>query len=476
VITKRNFIYRHIGWVALAGVLALGAPRAFGQDEGSQSQGTAQKPQPSEKISELYQKLKPLQDAKNWAAMLDLVSNTLSAVPPTSYDAALLLDMQARLLLQTDPDHLGKAIGPWEQGLKLSDQFGYYDLRQSLEIMKFLAQVIFMQAQEIKDKDQQIRMINDAGGYLKRFIAKTPKPDSDAESLYAQILFYQATADPNHVNNALLDEARKVVEQGMLSTIHPKEVSYRLLLAILQTQNDFQRCSELMELMLSEYPNKKDMWAGLFSTYVNLAANAKIEKQRREYYVRAINTVERAQALGFMNTPRDNYNLFTLYANAGEIGIATDMLYNGMKKGTIESNVTNWKNLGLYYQQSNKELQAISALEEAAKLFPTEGSLDAVIGQIYQGMEKPKQARDFYERAIKKGNLGDKPHQTYLYLAYADVELGDYDAAQAAIDKASATPDGAKDQQVKTLKEGIKQMIEDRERIKAAAAASAKKT
>jgi tetratricopeptide (TPR) repeat protein len=185
--------------------------------------------------------------------------------------------------------------------------------------------------------------------------------------------------------------------------------------------------------------------------------------------------MERAQALGFMNTPRDNYNLVTLYLNAGQFGIATDMLHAGLKNGTIESTVNNWRILGAYYQQANKELQAIDALKEATKLFPDEGSIELLIGQIYQALDKIKDAHDHYIAAVKKGNIGDKPHLAYLYLAYTAIELADYEGAQKAITEAAKTPDGAKDPQVKSVKDGIEQTIAERDRIKAAAEASAKK-
>lgn len=474
MITKQT-IYRTLAWAALGGMLAVGVPQGLAQDEGSQSQSGSQKNQFSEKTSQaLHDKLKPLQDAKDFAGMLALVTNLLAQVPPTSYDAAELLNMQARLYIQQN--QLAKAIEPFEKAMALDDQYHYYDKSLSLQNLQYLSQVIFMVAADLKDKDVQNRMIADAAKYLKRYIDTAPKPAPDSQMLYAQILFYQATSDPDHVNEPLLAEARKIVEQGMLTSIHPKEGFYRLLLAILQNQNDLETASRYMEVMVSEYPQKKDMWQSLFSTYVNLAGNAKIEKQRREYYIRAINTIERAQKLGFLDSQRDNYNLFTLYANAGEVDMATDLLYNGMKSGKIESTLTNWRNLGLYYQQANKELQAISVLKEATKLFPKEGSIDSVIGQIYYGLEKPKEAKEAFEEALKKGNLGEKPHMAYVYLAYSDVELGDYDAGLAAIQKAASTPDGAKDPQVKSLQEGIKQMIEDRDRIKEAAAASAKKT
>jgi predicted Zn-dependent protease len=466
----RNSLFHRLACLGVAAGLALAVPYASAQDEG---QDNSQGPHISEKTSDALQKLKPLQESKNYAGMMDVVNTALNAAAPTSYDAAYLLDLKARLYVQIN--QIPNAIEPWEQALKLSDQFKYFDAHQAEDIAKYLAELIFSNAIELKDKNAQEQQIAQSATYLKRYLSSAKKPEAEVQTLYAQILYYQATFDPNHINQALLKQARDVIEQGMLGSIRPKESFYRLLLAILQQENDYTRSAEIMELMVKEFPTKKDIWPALFSMYINLAGTEKLEKHRREYYVRAINTMERAQSLGFMNAPRDNYNLVTVYINAGEYGVATDLLQRGLEKGTIESTPTNWKILGSYYLQVNKEMAAARALEEACRQFPQDGSLELQLGQVYQQMDKTKEAHDHYALAVKKGNLGDHPHHAYLYLAYTALELQDFDGALKAINAAAAMPDGKKDPQVKNVKDGIEATIQEHERIKAAAEASAKK-
>lgn len=460
MITKRNPIFRRFAWVGVASALVFAAPFASAAEK--------QEHTLSEKVGEALQKLKPLQDTKNYVGMLDLVNAQLKAVPPTSYDASYLLDLKAKIYLQLE--QYGNAIEPWEQSLKLGEQFGYRDEKEQLDITKFLAQLIYSEAAVMKDKAQQQATIGRAAAYLKRYVERAQKQEPEVQILYASILYAQAIADEKNPNLAMLKEANSVVERGMLGSIRPKDSFYMLQLAILQQLGDYPRAAEVMEVLLQQYPNKKDVWPMLFGTYVNLAGTAKPEsKDQRDLYVRAINTIERAQKLGFMNTPRDNYNLFTLYLNAGATGIATEYLHNGMKKGTIESNQANWRVLGAYYQQNNQELQAVSALQEAAKLFPKDGTFDFLIGQIYQQLDKLKEANDAYGRAVTKESLGEKPHQVWLFLAYTSLELGDYDKALKAINEAAKSPAGAKDPQVKSVKEGIEATIADREAAKAAA-------
>ncbi|MGH9772645.1 MAG: tetratricopeptide repeat protein, partial [Candidatus Acidiferrales bacterium] len=322
MITNRFPIFRRIAWVGLATALLFSIPFATAQDDDKQQH------QLSDKVSDALQKLKPLQDAKNYSAMMAIVDSTLGQVQPTSYDAAYLYDVKARLYVGMEK--YDSAIEPWEQALNLSDQFHYFDERQSQDLRKFVAQLLFSEAINSKEKAVQRRDVNASAQYLKAYLAHTPKPEADTQMLYAQILYYRATSDEGHIDQAALKEARQIVEEGLKTAVHPRESFYLLLLTIMQQQNDNTHAAQVMEVVLRSNPNRKDIWPTLFSTYYNLASTSKEgSDQQRDYFIRAIVTIERAQKYGFMNTPRDNYNLFTLYVAAGQPSIATDLLYHG---------------------------------------------------------------------------------------------------------------------------------------------------
>ncbi len=425
-----------------------------------------------EKTSEALQKIKPLQDAKDWDGILALVDGLLPTVGDTSYDRAFLLDIKAKLLLTKD--QLGAAIAPWEEALKISDQFQYFDKRYTSDILLYLAQIIFSEATTIKDTAKQQQAINHSLVYLKRHLTESPKPSLETQMFYAQLLYQQAVSDASNLNKDLLRQAREVIERGMQSTLQPKEGFYMLLLAVYQQENDMVRSGELLELLVKKFPQKKDYWPLLMATHLNLASTEKDDTRRREFYVRAINALERAQKLGFMQTPKDNYNLVTIYLTAGQFGKATDILHDGLKKGTIESTLANWRLLGSYYQQANKEIQAIEALKEAAKLFPKEGMVDLHIGEIYRPLEKTKEAREYYRSALKKGNL-EKPQVAYQLVAYTSMELDDWDEALRAITEAAKHPDFAKDQQMVNLKKHIEDTVREREETRKAKEAEALK-
>lgn len=463
MIIKRISNFRRFACVGLAAAALVTSSSVRGEEE---------RPQLSAKVSEQLQGLRPMEEAKNYAGMLALVDKLLTTVPENSYDSAFLLDRKARIFLGLE--QYSKAIEPWEKAVQIAEPRKFFEPRMLADVDRLLATLIFMNAQTTKDKQVQRQLVLHSASYLKKYLDLSPKPDTEAQMLYAQILYAQATADERNVDQGMLQQARQVVEKAFAAHIRPTERMYRLLLVILSQENDMARSADVMELMVKQNPNNKDLWSPLFGTYVNLAASAKTEKQAREFYIRAINTIEHAQSLGFMNSPRDNFNLVSLYLNAGQFSKATELLHEGMQKGTIESTLNNWKILGAYYQQAHKEFQAISALEEAAKLFPNDGALEIQIGQIYYQLNKIKEARDHYARAVAKGNLGEKPYLAYLYLSYTSFEVGDLDGAIAAIDAAAEFPDGGKDSQVKNLKEALKATKLEREQAKQREAAPKK--
>jgi tetratricopeptide (TPR) repeat protein len=119
-------------------------------------------------------------------------------------------------------------------------------------------------------------------------------------------------------------------------------------------------------------------------------------------------------------------------------------------------------NLGLIYQQNNKELQAISVLKEATKLYPNNGQFDYLIGEIYRAMEKPRDAYAQYREATRKGGL-DKPHVVYQLLSYTAFELGDLDDALKFVKQAEGYPEGKKDAQLPRLRQAIEDAIKERQ-------------
>jgi len=248
--------------------------------------------------------------------------------------------------------------------------------------------------------------------------------------------------------------------------VKPKESFYQLLLTLQQQQNDMAGAAEILELLLKSTPAKKDYWAMLMAMYLQLSDKSKDKptSEARDYLVRAIVTAERAQALGYMNTPKENMNLVSLYLMANQFSKGTELLYNGMKKGTIESEPHNWRILGRYYQEANMNTQAIAVLEEGAKLFPTRGEIEVQIAQIYLQLEKTRPAYEHAKAAVAKGNFdGTKPYSVNYLVAYTAYELGEIDAANAAIAACEKFEEHKKDAQFPRLRDVVREAIAERE-------------
>jgi tetratricopeptide (TPR) repeat protein len=458
--------FRQLGACKIALVLGLSSLPAVvcsGQNAPAQQPASL-----SEKVSTEIQKLKPLQDAKNWDGMIALLDGIIPTVGPASYDLAFIQDMRARLL--AGKDQWSKAADTMEIALKLSDASNpkFFDKNKTLEMVLFLAQINYQEATTVKVPEAQRKYLAKASDYIKRWLTNAPKPTPEIMSFYATVLLQQAVADPKNINQDLLKAARAEVDKLFQTSIRPKENLYFLLLAILQQGNDIVRSSEVLELIVKQFPTKKDYWPQLWATYLNLASDkTNDESTSRPHFIRAINTVERAQAQGFMNTPKDNFNLVSLYIQVNQFGKATDLLYAGLKNGGIENDPKNWIYLGYYYLQINRNLDALNVLKEATKLFPSNGQFDLQIGEIYRQDEKMKDARHHYKEALRKGGL-DRPQAVHTLLANVSYELEDFDEAMKSIVQAEALadPKKEKDAYLARLKEAIQAAITDRESSK----------
>lgn len=443
--------------LALALTLPVGVTVASAQAPATPQQP----PSLSEKVGTAFQGLKPLQDAKKWDEMLALLDGLVPTVGPNSYDLAYISDMRSRL--QAQKDQFAKATETMELALRLSDANKYFDKNKTLDMLMFLAQVSYQEATTIKVPAQQQIYLAKAAENFKRYLKDVPKATPEITAFYATILLQQAVSDPKNINQAILKQARAEVDKLFQTSIRPKEQLYFLLLAILQQENDIVRSAEVLELIVKQFPTKKDYWPQLWATYLNLASDkTNDEAKSRPHFIRAINTVERAQAQGFMNTPKDNFNLVSLYIQVNQFGKATDLLYAGLKSGAIENDPKNWIYLGYYYLQINRNLDALNVLKEAAKLFPQNGQFDLQIGEIYRQDEKMKDARHHYREALRKGGL-DRPHAVHTLLANVSYELEDFDEALKAIIAAEAYPDSKKDAYLGRLKDAIQSAINERE-------------
>lgn len=417
-----------------------------------------------EKTSTDLEKLKPLLDAKNWEGALALLGTIRARVGPESYDMAIVTDVEAKIFLQKG-DYT-KALAPWEVSLRLGDAHHFFDKNTLQEMVYFLAQIYYQEATATKDRAVQQKYFAKAGELLQRWMRDTTKPPfdpsrQDATLFYGNLLYNEAVIDQEHINHDLLKKAQVEIEHGLRISPHPKDSYYLILLAIAQQLGDYPRLGDLLELLVTQYPAKKDYWPQLEGVYLNLASLEKNEARAKEWNTRAILTIERAQALGFMKTPKDNYTLVGIYFNVGQFGRATEILHAGLRDGSIENEQKNWELLIYSYQQADRPFNAIEAAKEGSKKFKS-GQLEFQAAQISYALNKPEDSYKFLQSAIAKGNF-DKPGSVYSFMAYVCWELNKWNEAKTAVEKALTFPDAQKDAQLPKLKQAIEEAIRDRE-------------
>lgn len=400
---------------------------------------------------EVLSKIKVATDAKNYDAAVAIIDGQLAKIPADSYDTALLYQVKTQTLLQKGD--FPNVIEPLEKCLFLSDSKTptYFEERVTKDLVYFLAQLYLQEAVQSKDKKRAAQLFEKADNTMARWISISPKTTAEAQLIYSQLLYNRAVLDTEHPDLAIMKRAMDQVDIGLHLSPHPKDTLYVLKLVCLQQLNRNAEAVEVLELLVKQKPDSSTYWQQLAALYLGAGND-----------LRAILSIERAQANGLMNSPKDNFNLIGMYFNLGHYEKASELLEKGLRGGTIENEQKNWELLALTYQQLERPFKGIETLKDATKAFPKSGQLEYMIGQAYYAIGKPEDALPHLKQAVAKGGLA-KPHQVYSFMAYMSYELKKFDEALEAAQKAIATPDGAKDPQARNLLKGIQDIIKERE-------------
>jgi tetratricopeptide (TPR) repeat protein len=412
--------------------------------------------------SENLPKYKAALDAKNYAEALNVINSLIAKVPAEGYDMAYLLQLKMQIYLQQGD--FSKSIEPMERSLTLSEANTptFFDERITRELYFFLVQLYFQEATQTKNSTLAASYFDKAEKAMERWLKLTPKTNAEAQLIYAQLLFSKGMINADKPDLPLLKRAIEQIELGLQLTTRPKDTFYVLKLVCLQQLDRNSEAAELLELLLKQKPDSNTYWQQLAAIYLNLGANfeGKDQNKAMEYSVRSIVTIERAQDHGFMNTPKDHFNLVGIYFNIGQYEKAAELLETDLASGKIDNETKNWELLSLCYQQLQRPLKGIEALKQATKSFPNSGQLEFLIGQAYTSLDQPENALPHIQAAITKGNL-NKPYQAQLALAYTAYSLKKYDLALVAARKATEYPEGAKDGQ--NMVRALEDILKDRE-------------
>lgn len=417
----------------LAGLLALSAPAPalF-----AQAQPAAK--EISNRVSASLGQLRPLIDAKDYPGALALVDPLLTTATPGSYDLYVLSQIKAQILLTQGK--LLEAIPPLETSLRLSESNpAFFDASAQLDQLYLLAQLHYQKAAEAKAPADQKAGYEIALGYINRWLAVSPKPTAEVRTFTASLLYQLGTLDPAKSDPARIREAVEQAREAMLLTVTPSNQLILLLTACHLQLGDNTRAAELLETLAVRDPKSVTTWSQLQSIYLAAAGETRQPDEARRLNLRALHTIERAQANGLLDTPRDHYTRVAILFNIQQFSRAAALLERGLADGRIEGTKRNWELLASAYQQIDQNEKALDALTRATAKFPDDGALEFSLAQFLYNTGKPADAYARGQSALEKGV--EKRGQSEVYLAYLAYELQLYEEAKKWIESARASGD-----------------------------------
>lgn len=448
-------LFRHIarGTLFVAVGLALLAAPAARLSAQSGSTPTERPKQLSDETQAVFNKVWPLIEAKNWEQAIPLLNEVLSKAKPDSYDTAMASVILAQVYLQRNTpggSDYAAAIPLLENVIRLN----YHDEARILDFTFLLAQLHNMGGNTARAEELALRWLE---------ISKKWKTENVV--FIGSLLLQRAQAKDGKVDKEAVTKAITILKKAFLTFPNPTEQLYQIQAIAFQLSNEYEKAAEIFEVLVSKWPKNRQYWQQLYALYVN-----------SNQPVRAILTLERAQELGILNTPKDHLSRVGLYYNLQRFDRVTDILEKGLKDGSIEPEANNYELLAAAYQQTFQEFKAIDTYRRAIEKFPKNaGKYYISITNLYWEMQKYAEALESIEKGLAAGDV-ENPGKLYMFAAYICYELRKYQHGLELLEKAK--PLLADTAQARQEFEGLTNSIKDaidRDEKQAAAANQPKK-
>ncbi|MDF9834139.1 tetratricopeptide (TPR) repeat protein [Ereboglobus sp. PH5-5] len=425
----------------------------------------APKPELSEKVSESIQAIgkKIVEEPRDLDGAINDINALLAQVKPDSFDTAYLTQLKAQAYI--NKQDYASTIPLLETVYRLAKEYKYFGVEQELGVTWMLAQLYVQDASMEKNAEIQKGKFAKALSMVREWLSKTKKPTFEAYHYAASILYQQATGGGSgaEVDKELLKQAAQECQNALTMSIRAREQIYQLLVAIAQAANDYETATKYLELMVAANPKSAQYWTMLLSMYLGSAEGLPEGSfLRNDAYARAVYTIERAQANGFMTAPGDYQRKLACYFNSGQFEGTVDILEDGLRNGKVENTQKNWELLSSCYLQLNRTQKAIDALVDASKIFKDSGDLDMQIGYLYYGNEQYQKALEFMKVARDKGVDKNRTASLLFFIGYLHFELKELDEALASVEKALEVD--ANNQNAREVQRAIKEAIDDRNR------------
>lgn len=249
---------------------------------------------------------------------------------------------------------------------------------------------------------------------LEPWLAKNATADTQINVLVAN-----AYAQLKKYNKAL-----PYITKAIKTAKKPEESWYQLNLALYYELENYLAATKILTTLIRLYPDKKDYWHQLTSTY-----------QQTKQYQKAVSVKHLAYKKGFISNEKDILALANLFLYVGSPYKAAKLLTLELDKKRIRNTSKNWESLAQAWRMAKEFGLAIKALETASKL-NDRGHLYQQLGQIYVAQENWTAAITALNKAFKKGGLKNTG-ATYLLLGMSYYEQNNLSDAKRAFSKAA---------------------------------------
>jgi hypothetical protein len=397
---------------------------------------------------------RPAYDAKDWDKSIAVLQGILPKVGPESYDAAYVYRAEGTIYLQ-NKNNPALGVQNLERAVAIDDHKHYFQQKDVQDILYSISQTSFAEAVSTKDPKAKQELFAKTLTTLERWLVNADSKALNEDSIHYVAAVYFAFGQGIEVgvaqktDRAMLEKAMVWIDRGLRSVTHPRDALYVWKVAALYQLERIPEMADYLELELKEKPDNKGNWQELASIYQQLANSADEKKDTSaafRYNVRVILTLERAQKLGFMNTPADNFHLVGFYSGIDQLSKACELLEKGLKDQTIESTPENWVTLGAWYQGIHRNDKSVQTFVTASELFPTNAEIEYQLAQVYLNISDEPKALEHIQACIAKGGTA-KPHVGLLFYAYVAMDLQKFDEALKAANAAAvaAQKDNATD-------------------------------
>ncbi len=421
--------------LSLLAVLAFSGPAAISAGAAEE----APRKELSSAVSDSLGRLRALTDARDHAGALVLIDGLSSAAKPASFDAYILAQIRAQVLLAQG--NYGEAVASLEKAFKLGENVSaFVDAPARLEQLYLLAQLHAQRAGELKEARAQREAYELSLGYVRRWLRETPRATAEARVFTASVLFQLGTLDAAKPDLDRVRESVAELKESLVLAVSPGVQPLTLLAAAHLQLGENLRAAEWLELLVEREPKNASAWGQLQAIYLAAAGEAEKPAEARRLSLRALDLIERARAQGLLATPKDNYTRVALLFNLQQFGLAAEQLERGLADATLENSRRNWELLASAYTQFGQEEKATEALGRAVGRFPADGALEFSLAQSLYQQGKIADAYIRAESAVTKPGL-EKPGQAKVYLAYLAYELQRYADADRWIAAARAVGD-----------------------------------